>query len=54
MDKKLIIALFLASVQSISLDRMKVDGNWIEVDETPDLKDPIDTKKEFNQDIANL
>ena len=51
---KLIIALLFASVQATKLNRMKVDGNWIEVDETPDLKDPIDTKKEFNQDIANL
>ena len=48
MSKKLIIALFLVSVQATRLTRMKVDGNWIEVDETPDLKDPIDTKKEFN------
>lgn len=48
MSKKLIIALFLASVQATRLNRMKVDGNWIEVDETPDLKDPIDTKKEFD------
>ena len=43
-----------ASVEATKLNRMKIDGNWIEVDETPDLKEPIDTKKEFNQDIANL
>ena len=33
---------------------MKIDGNWIEVDEDAVTVDPVDTKKQFNQDIANL
>ena len=33
---------------------MKIDGNWIEVDEDVATVDPVDTKKQFNQDIANL
>ena len=42
---KLVIALLLASAQATSLNRMKVDGVNLDIDETPDLKDPIDIKK---------
>lgn len=44
---KLVIALLLASVQTTSLNKIKIDGVNLDIDETPDLKDPVDTKKEF-------
>jgi hypothetical protein len=51
---KLVIALLLVSVQGTRLERMKVDGVNLDIDEEPDLKDPVDTKKEFKTDIVNL
>lgn len=52
---KLIISLLFASVEAHKLERpFKVDGCVLDFDETPDLKDPVDTKKEFKNDITNL